>query len=110
MRLLNYITFVAALTFSATTLAENALPFERVKTGILPSGGFYSLYEVSCRDSSTQAIASIDTRGKWCTLYGSQLSCYRTPDQASESACTALRVTANDKTGETQTDQSQELL
>ena len=80
----------AALTMvlsSASVLADSAVSKDKIKTGILPSGDVYSIYEVSCADDSTTHIAMMDRRHKWCRVDGMNLDCYRMPEQAADQAC-----------------------
>ncbi len=98
MRSLSYIAILTASLMSAAVYADNPLAREKVKTGILPSGGFYSLYDVSCNDDTTSSIASLDRGVKWCALTGSTLACFRIADQASDTACASLQVAANERT------------
>lgn len=85
-----------AALLPTTSLAEQALDREKIKTGILPSGGFYSLYAVTCADESTQYIAKTDRRTRWCVQSGAGLDCYRMVEQASNRACAGLEVAATD--------------
>ena len=73
--------------------ATETLELEKVKKGILPSGGFYSLYEVECKDQSTSSVASTHRQSRWCTNYGGQLSCFRSSQEASHMACSGMSVT-----------------
>ena len=99
MRFFACLTFVVLSTLSLMVFGDedpmqDRLPYEKVKTGILPSGGLYSLYEVSCGNSTT-TIASMERRTRWCTQAGDGLSCYRTADQASEKACSFTNIAAS---------------
>ena len=97
MSLSRHIAVLSISLVSSLALANDSAQLERkIKTGILPTGGFYSLYEVSCADDSTATIASMEGRTRWCTLSGGELSCFRMAEQASYSACDYLRVAAND--------------
>ena len=99
MRLSSFIAVVSFSLLSSLAMASDLGPREKkIKTGILPTGEFYSLYEVSCPDDSTATIASMEGRTRWCTLAGGELSCFRMAEQASYSACDYLRVAANDAT------------
>jgi hypothetical protein len=62
---------------------------KNVKTGILPSGGFYRIYEVACNDDSSASVASIDGNRRWCILHEEELSCFSRAREASNMACTA---------------------
>ncbi len=99
MRFFVCLTFALLPTLSLVVFADEGsmqdrLPYEKVKTGILPTGGLYSLYEVSCGNSTT-TIASMERRTRWCTQAGEGLSCYRTADQASEKACSMTSIAAS---------------
>jgi len=52
--------FVALVTLCGTVVhASDRVDLVKVKTGILPNGGFYSLYEADCRNQETAAVASL---------------------------------------------------
>jgi hypothetical protein len=79
---------VTSLTlFGAFAQASSSYDIDKVKTGILPSGGFYSLYEVDCPDQFTAAIASLNGKRRWCTSYDGQMSCFSSKQDASLKAC-----------------------
>jgi hypothetical protein len=99
MRFFACVTFVVLSTLSLMVFSDvgptqGRLPCEKVKTGILPSGELYSLYQVSCGNSTT-TIASMERRTRWCTQAGDGLSCYRTADQAGEKACSLTSIAAS---------------
>ena len=97
MRPPRYIALLALSLISSLALAgDSAAREKKIKTGILPTGGFYSLYEVACPDNSTVTIASMEGRTRWCTVSGGDLSCYRMPEQATYRACDYLRLAAAD--------------
>ena len=47
---------LVAVLWTTQALSADAVTMEKVKTGILPTGGFYSIYQVTCRgeDSATR--------------------------------------------------------
>ena len=90
------ITVLLSTLIPAATLAQQDLPREKIKTGILPSGGFYSLYAVTCSDESTQYVARMDRRTRWCVQSGAELACYRMAEQASDRACSGLEIAATE--------------
>ena len=89
------IALLAALLATPTLAAERA-SLEKVKTGILPSGGFYRIYEVACRDQRLSSVATI-RREQWCTLDAGNLQCFRDADDAIASACAIGTVAATDE-------------
>ncbi len=93
------VSLVIAL-FSASVIAGSAVSKDKVKTGILPSGDLYSIYEVSCADDSKTQIAVLDRRHNWCVMDGIDLDCFRMPEQAADQACAAgqLEVAGDPKT------------
>ncbi len=95
-RCLAVVSISVSLLSSLAMAGDLGAREKKIKTGILPTGEFYSLYEVSCPDDSTATIASMEGRTRWCTLSGGELSCFRMAEQASYSACDYLRVAAND--------------
>jgi hypothetical protein len=92
MRSIYLSTALAALFFAANTFAENVVVQDKIKTGILPSGGLYSIYEVNCADSSNAHIATLDRRRNWCMVDGANIDCFRTPQLAAERACAAQNL------------------
>jgi hypothetical protein len=76
---------------SMVSHASDSLQLDKVKTGILPSGGFYSIYSVTCEDQSTSHIAR-KQRDRWCTGSDSQLECFRKASEASQMACAGMKV------------------
>ena len=87
MRYLQFASALFAAVFSVQLLAESAVSKDRVKTGILPSGKFYSIYQVNCLDKTQTHIAMMDRRRTWCTVDGLELDCYRQPQEAAARAC-----------------------
>lgn len=98
MRILT-VFLTAALTLpSAVLAASDALQMDKVKMGILPSGGLYSIYNVTCDDQSTSHVVR-EQQGRWCAGYDSQLQCFRKARQASAAACTSLNVAISEVKG-----------
>lgn len=69
---------------------------EKVKTGILPNGGFYSLFEVDCGNEVTGVIASLKGGTRWCTSYVGEMSCFTSKQESSTSACMTGAVAVAD--------------
>ena len=80
---------------AAVAQASVIMPLEKVKTGILPSGGLYSVYNVTCHDESLASVVSTQRRGRWCVEYDGQLSCFREAQEASRVACFSTDVAAS---------------
>jgi hypothetical protein len=72
---------------SVAAQAEKAPQLEKLKTGILPEGGFYTIYAVECGDNLTSSVASSQRRTRWCTSDDGQLECFRSAQEASRRAC-----------------------
>jgi hypothetical protein len=77
--------------------ASDAIAVEKVKTGILPAGGLYELYQVTCQDRSATSVASMDRRRRWCSGYDGELSCFRDLQAASQMACSTANVAATEE-------------
>jgi hypothetical protein len=60
---------------------------EKIKTGILPSGELYSIYEVVCHDQTPANVASLNRGRRWCTSRQGELTCYSGSTRATEVAC-----------------------
>lgn len=97
MRILITSLLLAAGLAVAPTQAAGTMSLEKTKTGILPSGGFYGIYQVSCHDQSTASIVGLDRRGRWCVNYEGELSCFRRSQEASHMACTTADVVAGEE-------------
>lgn len=69
---------------------------EKVKTGILPSGDTYSIYKVACKDQTSADVARTQRGHRWCASNGSELSCFRHPEQAADTACMNMDIAATD--------------
>lgn len=72
---------------------------QRLKTAILPSGGFYSLYQGTCDDKSQAWIARLEGGARWCARSGEALSCYRRSAQALQTAC-SFTMAASEASGQ----------
>ena len=80
-------TAVAATFLSAAAQASDSAPLQKVKTGILPSGAFYSVYEVVCASGAPSAVVSLEGRSRWCATEGGDMVCMRRLGDASRLAC-----------------------
>ena len=78
---------VSLALLSTSSQASERFDTEKVKTGILPSGGFYSLYEVDCGDQSTVLVASLNSNRRWCISASDDMSCFSRRQEASTRAC-----------------------
>ena len=83
--------------FGAQVLASEVPAMERVKTGILPAGGFYSIYEVGCHDQTSASIARLERGRRWCSTYNGELSCVDQARHAMEMACADHDLAAIDE-------------
>ena len=81
-----------ALCLVSSLAFANGVDREKVKTGILPDGGFYSLYEYRCVDGATVVLASMERRTRWCTSLGDELRCTGSARQAHEIACSLAEL------------------
>jgi hypothetical protein len=81
----------------APTQAAGTISLEKTKTGILPSGGFYGLYQVTCHDQSSASVVSLERRGRWCLNYEGELSCFRRSQEASHMACASADVAVSEQ-------------
>ncbi len=82
----------AALAGQPQGAAAEAHSIEKVKTGILPAGGFYSLFAVGCADGGASSVASLDNRARWCTQEGNELVCFNSRRAAASLACAGNAV------------------
>lgn len=90
---------VLVLAFAGgPAMASSSLEIERVKTGILPEGGFYSVYEVACSADETSRIARLRDTGRWCVNAAGELDCFRRSAEASQAACELPSVAAREGT------------
>lgn len=97
MRILIGYLVAFMVLFGAFAHASDTFDTEKVKTGILPSGGFYSMYAVDCPDQSAAAIASLKGKRRWCSLHEGEMNCFSRKQEASYRACMSGAVaTAGD--------------
>ena len=83
--------------FSGMASAVEPQTLEKIKTGILPTGGFYSIYQVACADNSVANVAARSRRGgPWCSGEGTQLQCFKRSSDAVQLACSAGAIADND--------------
>ena len=92
MRLNTEKLLIPLLFASFAAQAVEPPQLEKLKTGILPAGGFYTIYAVACDDESTSSIVSSQRKTRWCTNYDGRLSCYRRLQEASRVACSGITV------------------
>ena len=93
---------------SAAVQASDTAPLQKLKTGILPTGAFYSVYEIGCASGATSAVISLEGRSRWCATEDGSMVCMRRLGDASRLACASdgLQVAgraesvAGDDTGE----------
>ena len=96
MRIVTYFLASLLVFFGAFAQASSTYHTEKVKTGILPSGDFFSIYEVDCPDKFTAAVARLDGNTRWCTSYDGELSCFLRKQEASLKACGSRAVASRD--------------
>lgn len=97
MRILMTSIFLTASLAAAPLYAAGDISMQKTKTGILPSGGFYGIYQVECHDQSSASIVSLDRRGRWCVNYQGELNCFRRSQEASHMACANVDVAASEE-------------
>jgi hypothetical protein len=88
LRLLLPSLLFAASLVGTTAVAENTVSPHVLKTGILPAGGFYRIYQVHCSDDTVANIASLRGKTDWCVNDGGELTCFDESQRAAEKACT----------------------
>jgi hypothetical protein len=89
MRTILTLLLTTTALWGSHTSANDALHRHAVKTGILPSGGFFRIYEVACPDNRQANIVSLGERSRWCTGTEGALVCFKRSRLASEAACGA---------------------
>ena len=87
---------LALVVLSASADGADRLDIVKVKTGILPGGGFYSLYHVDCLDERAAPIASLDRKRRWCALHEGEMSCFSSQQEASFKACLTNALAASE--------------
>ncbi|GAB5453525.1 MAG: hypothetical protein Hals2KO_38530 [Halioglobus sp.] len=90
---------VAALSLAVSfpALGADLDSLQRTKTAILPSGGFYSLYQGRCADERSAWIARLDGGVRWCARAEGNLNCFPRPQQALQSACAQQTVAVTER-------------
>lgn len=95
---------VAILSFTLSVglaggaaFASDAIVVEKVKTGILPAGGLYEMFQVTCQDQSAASVAGMDRRRRWCIGYDGELSCFKDAQEAARTACASSSVAATEE-------------
>ena len=88
---------LSLLLVASSALAAEPVSMEKVKTGILPDGGFYSIYEVTCMSEGRATVGALSRRaGPWCVEESGELVCFRRSEAATARACTGLEVAATE--------------
>jgi hypothetical protein len=86
--------------FSSSLLAVQPVDLVKVKRGIMPNGGFYSIFDVSCTNEKSVQIAETDRRTRWCTLLrDSSVTCFRSPMEAATQACMGSSLLLSNASG-----------
>ena len=85
--LFKIIVLFAALCSVGYAQASDSISMEKTKTGILPSGEFYVIYEATCDDKTGAHLASMGRGTRWCVQNHGQLNCFRQPGEALRAAC-----------------------
>ena len=96
MRLLLVLVCLGSCFAVFQSRADAAMPMDKTKTAILPSGGFYSLYEARCPYGSATDIASMRRGQRWCSAPAGELVCFRQPAEALDHACLKNQMAASD--------------
>ena len=84
------ISMLCIFLLAGAAQASGNGPLYKVKTGILPSGDFFSIYEASCPQNTAVSIASLDRRQRWCVESSGQLRCFRAAREAARYACSDM--------------------
>jgi hypothetical protein len=79
----------------SSAVAAESIALDKVKTGILPSGGFYTLYEGTCPDKNVVSVASMERMRRWCINASGELACVRGSQEAVERACARTGLASN---------------
>ena len=80
---------LAAGLMGSHAFAADKLSLQVIKTGILPAGGFYRIYEVACKEATNANVARLQGQGDWCVNDNGELACFSDSQQASRKACGA---------------------
>ncbi len=86
---------LCACLLAGAAQASDTGAINKVKTGILPSGDFFSIYEASCPQNTAVSIASTDRRRRWCADADGQLRCFRAANEATRYACSEIVLAGN---------------
>ena len=86
---------LCAFLLASAAQASGSGSMNKVKTGILPSGDFFSIYEASCPQNTAVSIASTDQRQRWCVESDGQLRCFRAASEATRYACSDVFLAGN---------------
>jgi len=86
---------LCAILLAGTVHASDTAQINKVKTGILPTGGFFSIYEAACPQDASVSIASTDRRQRWCVQSDGQLRCFGAASEATRYACSGVLLADN---------------
>ncbi len=81
---------LCAILLTGAAHASDTGSINKVKTGILPTGGFFSIYEAACPQDAAVSIASTDRRQRWCVQSDGQLRCFGAAKEATRYACSGV--------------------
>ena len=81
---------LCACLLTGAAQASDGGSINKVKTGILPTGGFFSIYEAACPQDAAVSIASTDRRRRWCVESDGQLRCFGAASEATRHACSGV--------------------
>ncbi len=98
LRLLTLSLLLGTTVVGGRAFAENTVSLEVIKTGILPAGGFYRIYEITCRDETVVNVATLQGRANWCVNDDGELACFSNSKQASAKACNTASELASVET------------
>jgi hypothetical protein len=87
--------FLATGFINMNAIAANKLDLQIIKTGILPAGGFYRIYEVACHEQAVANVVSLRKTSDWCVNDSGTLTCFSDSQQASHTACAAEGTVAS---------------
>jgi hypothetical protein len=96
-----YLTILTSLFLmqSGGAFAESPLDMAALKSGILPTGHFYTLYEVECKEAAAANIVAMQRKTRWCMLEEGELNCFGQRQLASKAACQSVE-SASGSSGE----------
>ncbi|MCX2976975.1 hypothetical protein [Candidatus Marimicrobium litorale] len=81
---------LCAILLTGGAHASDTGSINKIKTGILPTGGFFSIYEAACPQNTAVSIASTDRRQRWCVQSDGQLRCFGAASEATRYACSGV--------------------